>query len=215
MSYLETPFHEFWLKCGNEEIHPADKPFLKNLNVPRGRYKRPPEFKFSVPPCPFDGPLHKARVIVCLANPNYLGLPGDIRKIVLRQRTGNEPLPREWDRWYQQKLSRPIGLKMDELREKTAILNLCPYESKNMEGPEISIAAGLRSVWEAQKYLREVLIPKALKNEIHLVFIRKHALWGITEGWESSNIHVERGQELNGMIPASIAPMLRNCLSSE
>ena len=213
MSYLGTPFHKFWLKCVDEKIHPADKPFMKNLENPRGRFIRPPDFKFSVPPCPFDGPLEKAKIIVCLANPNYLGLPGDISQIVLRQRTGTESLPREWDRWYEPKLSRPLGLTMDELREKTAILNLCPYESKYMEGPELSIAAGLRSVWEVQKYLREVLIPRALKKEIHLVFIRKHVLWGMTEGWEATNIHIERGQELSGVIPARLGEILKNSIS--
>jgi hypothetical protein len=56
----------------------------------------------------------------------------------------------------------------------------------------IRFAAGLPSVWAAQKYLREVLIPKAQSDEIFLVIARKHQLWGIVEGFKDPNINIRR-----------------------
>ena len=101
---------------------------------------------------------------------------------------------------------------MDEARHMVAVMNICPYASQNMDGPETSHAAGLPSVWAAQKHVREVLIHKALRKEIHLVFLRKHELWGITEGWTSDHIHVVRGGELDGRIPEQLASRLHNWL---
>lgn len=143
-----------------------------------------------------------------MANPNYAGLAGDIRTLVMQQRTGTAPLPPEWDQWYGQKFAEPLECTMDEIRGKLAILNICPYESKSMGGPEIRLAAGLPSVWAAQKYLREILIPRALTKKLHLLILRKHSLWGITEGWKTQHLHVVRGSELSGRIPANIGKTL-------
>ncbi len=211
--YLGSEFHRFWARSGNLHIHPDDEQFLQNLELPRGHYKRPAEFKFNHLPCPFDGPLESARIVICLANPKYDGLGGEKDELIFSQRSGNEPLPKDWDEWYEPLIAKRLSMQMDDVRREVAVLNVCPYESSEMNGAEISLAAGLPSVWAAQKYLREVLIPKALTKKIHLLVLRKHLLWGITEGWNCNHIHVERGHERDGGIPTNLKPLLKEWLT--
>ena len=104
---------------------------------------------------------------------------------------------------------------MEYARHWVSVFNVCPYSSQNMNGSETSLAAGLPSVWAAQRHLRDVLIPRALSGEIHLVFLRKHELWGVTEGWDSEHIHVVRGRELGGTIPEELGCRLQNWLGRE
>ena len=207
LSYLGSAFHEFWERCGHAPVHPDDKALL-SLEKARGRHKKPAAFELEFRPCPFDGPLETARLVICLANPKYTGLQGDINQLILAQREGTAPLPQEWDDWYAPRIAKRLKLSMNAVRHLVSVLNVCPYASPNMDGAETSHAAGLPSVWAAQKHVREVLIPRALQGEIHLVFLRKHELWGITEGWESNHIHVVRGRELDGMIPDTLATEL-------
>lgn len=216
LSYIGSAFHEFWSRCGKDaKQHPDDALFLKELQNLRGRYKRPATFEFQFPPSPFDGPLEHARLVICLANPRYTGLQGDISTIILRQRHGTAPLPPEWDDWYGPRIAKRLGSSMDELRTKVAVLNVCPYASERMDGPETSLAAGLPSVWAAQRHLRDVLIPRARNGGLQLVFLRKHELWGITEGWVCDHIHVVRGHELGGTIPDDLAQPLHGWLQEE
>ncbi len=213
--YTTTSFHEFWLRCRELNVHPDDRQFLQDMQKARGKNHRPASFEFTFPPCPFDGPLDKATIVICLANPSYDNLDGDIKQLIMSQRDGRRPLPKEWDKWYRGKLAEPLALTMDEIRDKVAVLNVCAYESRSMETPEINHAAGLPSVWAAQKYLRETLIPKALSKQIHLVVLRKHQLWGITEGWNSSHLHVVRGVERSGRIPGGLGKILKMWLRNK
>ncbi len=144
MSYIGSAFHEFWSRCDrNAKQHPDDVLFLKDIDQPRGRHIKPATFEFQYPPCPFDGPLEHARVVICFANPKYAGLQGDIEAIIYRQRQGLAELPPEWDDWYEPRIARPLGLLMDEARLWVSVLNVCPYASQNMNGSETSLAAGL------------------------------------------------------------------------
>jgi hypothetical protein len=81
-----------------------------------------------------------------------------------------------------------------------------------MNGIEQRRAAGLPSVWQAQKYLREVLIPRAQTGNIYLVFMRKHFLWGITEGLTSPTLKVVRGRELQGSLPTDVGQEIHEWL---
>jgi hypothetical protein len=211
-----SEFKSFWDQSKEHLEHPADSNFLKQLNQSsESRVGKTANFNFRFPPCPFDGPLKNAKVVICLANPNYTGLGDKCREIILRQRTGEEPLPQEWDRWYVPRLTSKLKIEMNNIRNVVSVLNVCPYESVVMEGPEKKIAAGLPSTWAAQKFLREGLIPRALRGELHLIVLRKHELWGITEGFESEYIHVERGQERSGVMSTELGKRIRQWLINQ
>ena len=168
----------------------------------------------NICPCPFDGAIGTAKLVLCLANPNYDGFDqATIQKVVSQQREGSLELPREWDDFYKEKIADPLGLKMNQIRAVTSILNLCPYASSPfMQGDELRLASGLPSVWHAQKFLREVLIPKARADEIYLVITRKHQAWGVHEGFECKNIVVSRRNPIAGTIPKENATEIRNWL---
>ena len=174
--YLGSDFHRFWARCGRHELHPDDANYLAVEDSP---------FNHELLPCPFDGPLDKAKVVICLANPSdgYTADTGIVNGLALEMRSGEEPLPSTFDRFYQPIL-RPIGIPLDELRSMAAVFNVCPYASAKMNAATERKAAGLPSVWQAQKYLREVLIPRAQTGNIHLILIRKLQLWGVTQGAE-------------------------------
>lgn len=174
--YLGSDFHRYWARCGRKKIHPDDADYLVNGSSP---------FNHELLPCPFDGPLDKAKVVICLANPSdgYADDNEAINKLVMEMRSGEEPLPSIFDKFYQP-IFRPIGIPLDEMRSMMAIFNVCPYTSSNMNATAERKAAGLPSVWQAQKYLREVLIPRAQTGNIHLILIRKLQLWGVTQGAE-------------------------------
>lgn len=212
MSYdfeaFETFWRAYWEKRPSNHQHPSDTPFFLQTE-PRGMCARPAAFDFAYHPCPFDGPLKTAKVIVCLANPKYSGLTGTVdqqNKIIERMKDGRKNLPEEWfDDCYQSIFKKfPQQILRNHLWNHLAIFNVCAYASENMKTPEINHAAGLKSTWEAQKLLRELLLPKAENDELYLIFLRKHMLWGVTEGYNASgnsNIEVIRGHEVDGMVP--------------
>ena len=201
--YLGTDFHRFWARCGNLEQHPDDVPFLKNNPFIKG-----------VLPCPFDGPLEKAKVVICLANPSY---SKDIDKkslnaLLLSMRTGEESLPDLFANYYK-RITGPIGEYSTQLQNLVAVFNVCPYASNTMENKEVRIAAGLPSVWQAQQYLRQTLIPRAQTGNIHLVLIRKLQLWGITEPENAiGNLQVVYGRERNGVMSRGLGEEIRKWL---
>lgn len=219
-------FAHFWQRYWNEPSqshqHPLDEPFF-NQTGPRGHYRSAAKFDFSYHPCPFDGPLESAKVILCLANPKYSDLPGSEthkNQIIEGMRDGRSPLPHEWLPFYKKTLNSFIkeGLDEEELRSNFAVLNICAYASENMNGPEVAHAAGLPSTWAAQNYLRSVLIPRAQQigqsNDVYLIFLRKHQLWGVTEGF-TGNIEIVRGRERGGVVPQETAKRVMKWLRSQ
>lgn len=172
--YLGSDLHRYWARCGDLLEHPDDVPYLDRQHFLR-----------KVRPCPFDGPLDQAKVVICLANPKY-DEPIDIanlNELIFALRSGEEPLPNKFDEFYK-RIFGPIDVPLEKLRSLTAVFNVCPYASVEMQAGAIRNASGLPSVWQAQKYLREVLIPRAQTGNIYLIFIRKLQLWGITKGIE-------------------------------
>lgn len=220
MSYLGSAFYEFWERCGEEHIHPEDKPFfaadqcLQGEKIGRFPRKAANFQTKEFHPCPFDGAIGTAKLVLCLANPNYDGFDqAVVQAVVRRQREGTAELPRELDDFYDEKIADPLGLALDQVRAVTAIFNLCPYASSPyMQGDELRLASGLPSVWQAQKFLREVLIPKARRDEIYLVITRKHQAWGIHEGFQCKNIVVSRRNPIAGKIPKEKAMEIREWL---
>lgn len=190
--YLGSDFHRYWARCGLQEKHPDDVAYLHNS-----------PFVHELLPCPFDGPLENAKVVICLANPSHDKErdAAALNKLSLLMRSGEESLPSEYDDFYS-RITKPIDLPLVKLRTLVAVFNVCPYASESMKDEEIRRAAGLPSVWQAQKYLREVLIPRAQTGNIYLILIRKLYLWGISKGVEDYGLlRVIHGRAINGVMP--------------
>jgi hypothetical protein len=216
MRYDFSAFRNFWQRYWSQSVevyqHPEDMPFFE-LQETRGQHKKTADFDFRYHPCPFDGPLEKAKVILCLANPNYASLPGGTvhqNDVIKGMRDGAAPLPDEWLPFYERVFGEFIkqGISVPCLKKHFAIFNVCAYASVNMNSAEVAHAAGLPSTWAAQQYLRSNLIPRAqeanTEESLYLVFLRKHQLWGVTEGFRG-NIEVVRGSERSGVVPPETA----------
>lgn len=203
--YLGSEFHQFWARCGRHDpVHPEDASNLQDS-----------PFAHAYLPCPFDGPLQKARVVICLANPNYPLGDVDYRDLILEQRSGEESLPKTWDNYYEPRIARPMGVAMDQLRDLVSVFNVCPYASTEMAAVHQRRAAGLASIWQAQKFFREVLLPRARTGNIYLLVVRKHQLWGVTEGDSCPTYGVIRGNEMWGGIPQERAKHLHEWLTKK
>jgi hypothetical protein len=205
VTHSNSHLFRFWGRCGANHIHPDDKPFFDH-DVQHGQKLARDFVTDAYGPWPFDGPLETAKVVVCYANPLYS--PADLvhQNLIVKQRTGIEPLPQPWYPYYRPRIGVALGAEMTDLCEVVSLFNVCPYPSFTMADRAIRFASGLPSVWAAQKHLREVLIPKARAQEIFLVIARKHQLWGAVDGFESPNIAFSRnigghlGQELGKQI---------------
>jgi hypothetical protein len=212
--YFGTDFEKFWSRCGDHLTHPDDEPFFKHDRELEAKLQLASEYKTDkYGPWPFDGPLDKAKVVVCYANPFYAENDFIHTDLINRQRTGVEPLPEPWYPYYQPRIGMAIGKQIKDLSEIVSVVNVCPYPSFQMTDRLIRFAAGLPSVWAAQKYLREVLIPKAQSDEIFLVIARKHQLWGVVEGFNNSNVNIKRGSRgghLGPLLGGEIRRWLKN-----
>lgn len=215
-------WQQYWSHPSQSRQHPNDVAFFKQVR-PRGHHRDAAKFDFTYHPCPFDGPLENAKVILCLANPRYVDLPGSAEhknRIIEGMRDGRSPLPDVWLPFYKKTFNSFLkeGLDEAELKSKFAVFNICAYASENMNGPEVAHAAGLPSTWAAQNYLRSVLIPRAQQTghseDVYLIFLRKHQLWGVTEGF-AGNIEIVRGRELGGVVPQETAKRVMKWLSSK
>lgn len=193
--YLGSDFHRFWARCGTHVQHPDDAEYLHDS-----------PFDNEVRPCPFDGPLERAKVVICLASPSYGAkhAPAALNQLVMSLRSGEEPLPEHFSAFYQP-ITRPIGIPLSVLREYVAVFNVCPYASELMYDHAMRLAAGLPSVWQAQKYLREVLILRAQTGKIYLILIRKLQLWGLTDRMKFiGNLRIVGGNARNGILPQDL-----------
>ena len=178
---------DFWKSLpADANIHPQDKVYFE--------FAKGHAFETNHrPPGPWVGPLMTAKVVICYANPGYDLKDRHRRELITRQLLGRECLPDCWDKWLLPRIG-TIGLPTEVLRAVVSIFNICPYSSKEMNGSEVRLAAGLPSVWAAQKHLRDVLIPRALSGQIFLVVARKHQLWGMVEGRECKTFRLIRNR---------------------
>lgn len=168
---------EFWKAMPRGcNIHPQDAPYFDAAS--RHGFKTTER-----PPAPWDGPLATAKVIICYANPAFDEKDHEFVPSIRRQLSGREPLPaynHAWTAWYRSHLGK-LGTALEDFRNTISILNLCPYWSREMGTAEWRLAAGLPSVWAAQRHLHEVLLPSALEGKLFLVVARAHQQWGITD----------------------------------
>lgn len=91
--YFGADFHSYLARGGRNEIHPDDVAYLAKDDSP---------FKHKILPCPFDGPLDKAKLIICLSNPSdgYTKDVKQLNKLVMEMRSGEESLPHIFDNFY-------------------------------------------------------------------------------------------------------------------
>lgn len=207
--YLGTEFHRYWSRCGQACVHPEDSEYLTE-----GEFT----FDEGTSPWPFDGALEQARVVFCLANPSSGNVENkdELNKMIVKQRSGEEALPFKFDLNFEKFYKRivgPIGLPLGVVSERVAVLNVCPYSSPSMTDQQVRLASGLPSVWQAQKYLREVLMPRALTGNIYLIMIRRHTLWGITPLEEPyGKLKVIKGHAQNAVMGPELGEEIKQWL---
>ena len=156
-------------------------------------------------------------MVICLANPSYDSHKdvAKLNQLVMSLRSGEDPLPKEFDTFYR-RITGPIGAPLDNLRQYVAVFNVCPYASDNMSDDAVRLAAGLPSVWQAQKFLHEILIPRAQTGNIYLILIRKLQLWGITQCVEDDgNLRVIRNRAINGVMPSKLGTEIHEWLTKK
>ena len=81
-----------------------------------------------------------------------------------------------------------------------AIFNVVPYASERLGVDETAIARRLPSAAVARAYLHEVLVPRARKEEIFLVVVRSHVLWGAVELEDSRTCKFSRRLAVEGKL---------------
>lgn len=183
----------FWqsAELTNNYQHPKDVTVLNELSHLSGS-----DINFDFPPGPFFGPLKTAKIILCYANPgidspSLLAISDSKNcELLLSQLQGNQPYPHAlpgWHEWFSQRANSLFGGDINTAGKNIVVLNLLPYASVNMDKIE-KIANCLPSVWAAQQYLRETLIPKAQRGEILLIMCRSSHLWGLRSSHNCQNI---------------------------
>lgn len=177
-------------------MHPRDIDIIEDL-----KKKIDMELKFEYPPGPFFGPLKDAKIVFLYGNPG-VDDESDVsiqdnahRSTLFAQLKGTEPYPFKipgWEKWFSNKFNQVFEFGSDNTkREKIAriisVFNLIPYASVNMDKLN-TVAHCLPSVWEAQIFLRNTLIPNAKEGKLLLVVSRSSHLWGIKTTYRSENI---------------------------
>jgi hypothetical protein len=166
----------FWSVVGpNDRIHPADKSALVSHKY---------NFDLNCLPGCFMGPLRTAPVVLLYASPGLAteidrreAANPEIQQIYLRQRTGNEPLPRPqlagWWPW----LRRQTGVigEWERVRARVAILDIGAY--KSISAPSDTLLKKLPSSQVVLKWAAEVLFPQARAGERVVVCRRSCRNW--------------------------------------
>lgn len=210
--YLGSEFHRYWSKCGHASVHPDDRAYLG---------EDASTFDPGISPWPFDGALEHAKVVFCLANPSCGKVENkiDLNETIEKQRSGEEALPYDFDVSFAEFYKRivgPIDLPIGVLSKRVAVLNACPYSSPSMTAHQVRLASGLPSLWQAQKYLREVLMPRALTGNIYLIMIRRHTLWGITPPEETyGKLKVIKGRAISAVMGGELGLEIKQWLVSK
>lgn len=194
------PLFEFWSRLPEgETAHPDDRPVLD-----AGSHA----FHFDLPPVPVTGPLRSAAVVLCYGNPGHSADDAEVardpsRKAKLAwQVDGVDPFPTWVPGWGELLASRcrQMGLGTEELANTVALFNVVPYASERLGVNETAIARHLASAAVARSYLHEVLIPRARKEEIFLVVLRAHVLWGVVGLEDSRTCQFPRHLALDGRL---------------
>jgi hypothetical protein len=191
---------EFWSRLPDgETVHPDDRPVLDG---------GPHAFHFDLPALPILGRLRTAPVVLCYGNPGLEEHDAEHahdaprRQRLVRQSRGADPFPVCMPGWGDllAMRCRQIGLGLDELANTVAVFNVVPYASERLGVNETSIARHLASAAAARAYLHDVLIPRARNEEIFLVVVRSHVLWGVVGLEDSQTCRFPRDLALEGKL---------------
>jgi hypothetical protein len=194
------PLFDYWSRLpAGEAVHPDDRAALES---------GPHAFHFDLPPAPVLGPLRTAPVVLCCGNPGYEKYEAEFvreptRKSWLAQQIdGMEPFPVWMPGWGDALAARCrlMGLGQAELADTVAIFNVVAYASERLGVDETAIARHLPSAAVARSYLHDVLIPRARREEIFLVVVRSHVLWGAVGLAESRTCRFSRDLALDGKL---------------
>jgi hypothetical protein len=191
---------EFWSRLPNgATVHPDDRAVLDG---------GPHAFHFDLPAAPVLGKLRTAPVVLCYGNPGFEAhdaeQAGDSSRMarLFRQSGGTDCFPVWMPGWGDLLAARcrQIGLGLEELANTVAIFNVVPYASERLGVNETAIARHLPSAAVARSYLHEVLIPRARREEIFLVVVRSHVLWGAVGLEETRTCQFPRHLALDGQL---------------
>jgi hypothetical protein len=190
-------------------IHPFDASELDRAGIDLERLGVFP----SLFPQPWVGPIKTAKVFLLQLNPGFSGpeveiersnrdfqvalrenLDGDLPNLFLDDRFSSHP----GRRWVESHL-RGVASK-DSLATIVAQLEIFPYHSKNfaMPGRAKRTLLNLPSVKIMQRWVRDILLPATLDEQVAIVVQRSSKLWGFTAGDESRSVVVYRGAECQG-----------------
>ena len=196
------PLFEFWSRLPEgETVHPDDRAAIEG--GPHG-------FHFDLPPAPVMGRLRTARVVLCYGNPGYERYDAELVRgpsltaQSARQLQGKDAFPVWMPGWGESLAARcrQMGLGLEDLANTVAIFNVVPYASERLGVDETAIARHLPSAAVARGYLREVLVPRARKEEIFLVVVRSHVLWGAVDLEDSRTCRFSRHLAVDGKLGA-------------
>lgn len=176
---------EFWHEVGAaERIHPADRTVFDRL--PQDEHG----FHLDCLPGPFKGPLRTAPIVLLFLSPGFKDVDrehaasAEGQAYYARSRTGDGALPSKEDHaasynWSKRVLTQ-FGVQYEEVREKVAFLNICPYKSRSFE--DKPMLAALPSCRMAIGWAQTVLFPEAETGRRVVVCLRSARYWGLQAG---------------------------------
>ena len=178
-----TDIFEFWKNVGPaEKVHPDDKQILGNLNLSHG-------LKLDCLPVPFYGPLKTAPIVLLYLNPGFQSQDEEAaqtkegQEFWFNQRQGNAPLrsqinkkPKSW--WVAR--TKSFNRDAELLRDKMAVLEICPYHSKSFK--DMPLLAALPSCRTAIAWAQSILFPEAQRGERLVICLRSPRYWGLSKG---------------------------------
>jgi hypothetical protein len=189
--YWRPHLRSAWATPGQRCVHPDDEPFLSQNSF---------GLELNVPPGHINGRLKTAPIVACFLNPGFEAQEAQYfaqpfgRKMLLAQAAGDCDFPREsgldrWWSWFRPRVQIE-GMSCSDLARNIAILNICPYASKNAARLTGSIIGRLPSARVAKAYLHQVLIPEAREGKRFIVICRAAWAWGIPRNQQGNNLEV-------------------------
>ena len=212
---LEDIF-SFWKNIGPDvKIHPEDDKILRRDSVVH-------KFELDCLPVPFYGPLKTAPVVLLFLNPGfsekdiYEARDERERQFYWRQRQGSEPLRSQTDiakkSWWVSR-TRRFHPDPEYLRHRLAVLELCPYHSKEFKDGRL--IGKLPSTQTTLAWANKVLFPQARAKKRVVLCMRAAKRWGLSVGQHDGWLfvpHVTRNGHLIKDHRDSIVEAVRTAL---
>ncbi|MEW6769175.1 MAG: hypothetical protein AB1342_14190 [Pseudomonadota bacterium] len=178
---MKEDIFKFWsqLELG-QKVHPADADVLRHTRH---------HFELACLPSPYGGRLLTAQVVLLFLNPGFSkpdltaarSLSG--RKHCLEKLKGRSDFPDELEhpnalKWLKSR-TKFLG-DWENIRRRVAILELCPYHSKEFK--DQALLAALPSVRKMLEWAQEQLFVDAIKRRRIVICMRSPKFWGLQAG---------------------------------